>query len=52
MDGNGDKIGVIKSSGNFTFMTIHAAGHMVPFDQGLFSLEFFNRWIGGEWMKK
>ena len=51
-DGDGDKIGIIKSSGNFTFLTVHAAGHMVPFDQPLFSLDFFNRWIGGEWTKK
>ncbi|KAL8995026.1 MAG: hypothetical protein Q9169_005174 [Polycauliona sp. 2 TL-2023] len=46
----GTKIGQVKSSGNFTFMSLHAAGHMVPLDQPEASLEFFNRWIGGEWM--
>ncbi|KAL9586049.1 MAG: hypothetical protein Q9212_001139 [Teloschistes hypoglaucus] len=45
----GRKIGEVKSSGNFTFMRLHAAGHMVPLDQPEASLEFFNRWIGGEW---
>ena len=45
----GTKIGQVKSSGNFTFMRLHAGGHMVPLDQPEASLEFFNRWIGGEW---
>ncbi|KAL8642100.1 MAG: hypothetical protein Q9228_001185 [Teloschistes exilis] len=45
----GTKVGEVKSSGNFTFMRLHAAGHMVPFDQPEASLDFFNRWIGGEW---
>ena len=40
----------MKTSGNFTFMRIYGAGHMVPYDQPVSSLEFFNRWIGGEWM--
>ncbi|KAI8634611.1 putative carboxypeptidase Y like protein A [Xylariaceae sp. FL1651] len=43
--------GQVKSSGNFTFMRIYQAGHMVPFDQPAASLDFFNRWIGGEWWK-
>ncbi|MCJ1476185.1 hypothetical protein MMC13_004850 [Lambiella insularis] len=50
LDGDGRKIGEVKSSGNFTFMRIEAAGHMVPYDQPEASLEFFNRWIAGEWM--
>ncbi|KAK5057801.1 hypothetical protein LTR84_011802 [Exophiala bonariae] len=45
----GRKIGDVKSSGNFTFMRIHAAGHMVPLDQPEASLEFFNRWLAKEW---
>ncbi len=49
LDGNGRKIGEIKSHGNFTFMRIHAAGHMVPLDQPEASLEFFNRWLAKEW---
>ena len=50
IDGSGRKIGQVKSSGNFTFMRIHGAGHMVPYDQPEASLEFFNRWLGGEWI--
>ena len=52
IDGDKDQrnIGAVKSSGNFTFMRIHAAGHMVPLDQPEASLEFFNRWLSGEWM--
>ncbi len=47
--GDGEKIGEVKSSGNFTFMRIHAAGHMVPLDQPEAGLDFFNRWLSGEW---
>ncbi|KXJ97469.1 Alpha/Beta hydrolase protein [Microdochium bolleyi] len=46
---DGDKYGQVKSSGNFTFMRIFQAGHMVPFNQPEGSLDFFNRWIGGDW---
>lgn len=51
IDGDKDqrKIGAVKSYGNFTFIQIHAAGHMVPLDQPEASLEFFNRWLSGEW---
>ncbi|EXJ59677.1 hypothetical protein A1O7_03823 [Cladophialophora yegresii CBS 114405] len=49
LDGNGRKIGEVKSHGNFTFMRIHAGGHMVPLDQPEASLEFFNRWLAKEW---
>ena len=45
----GKEIGQIKSHGNFTFTRIYGAGHMVPMDQPEAGLEFFNRWIGGEW---
>lgn len=50
LGGDGDKTGEVKTSGNLTFMSIHAAGHMVPYDQPEASLDFFNRWLGGEWM--
>lgn len=46
---DGTKIGSVKSSGNFTYMRLHAGGHMVPYDQPVASLEMLNRWIGGEW---
>lgn len=49
LDGKGRKIGEVKSHGNFTFMRIHAGGHMVPLDQPEASLEFFNRWLAKEW---
>ncbi|EGE09546.1 carboxypeptidase [Trichophyton equinum CBS 127.97] len=45
----GKKIGQVKSSGNFTFMRIFGAGHMVPLNQPEASLEFLNRWLRGEW---
>jgi len=47
---NGDKYGKVKTSGNFTFIDIFAAGHMVPMDQPEASLDFYNRWLGGEWI--
>lgn len=50
LGGDGKKIGEVKSSGNLTFMRLHAGGHMVPLDQPEASLDFFNRWISGEWM--
>ncbi len=46
---SGRKIGEVKSHGNFTFIKIHAGGHMVPLDQPESSLEFFNRWLMKEW---
>lgn len=46
---SGEKFGKVKTSGNFTFMQIYGAGHMVPMDQPEASLDFLNRWIGGEW---
>ncbi|ELQ36921.1 hypothetical protein MCOR27_009691 [Pyricularia oryzae] len=41
--------GKVKSSGNFTFMKIFEAGHMVPYDQAEPSVDFVNRWLAGEW---
>ncbi|KAF4120576.1 cathepsin A (carboxypeptidase C) [Geosmithia morbida] len=41
--------GQVKSSGNLTFMRIFQAGHMVPMDQPKSSIDFVNRWLGGEW---
>jgi cathepsin A (carboxypeptidase C) len=45
----GKAYGKVKTSGNFTFMQIYEAGHMVPMDQPEASVDFFNRWLGGEW---
>ena len=44
------KYGKVKSSGNFTFIQIFQAGHMVPYDQPKPSLDFYNRWLAGEWV--
>ncbi|KAF2663842.1 carboxypeptidase Y-like protein A [Microthyrium microscopicum] len=49
---DGDKVGAVKTSGNFTFIQIHAAGHMVPYDQPKASLSMLNRWLSGEWTEK
>jgi cathepsin A (carboxypeptidase C) len=46
---SGKKVGEYKTSGNFTFIRVHAGGHMVPMDQPEASLDMFNRWLGGEW---
>ena len=46
----GRKTGEVKSVGNFTYMKINMGGHMVPYDQPEASLDFFNRWLSGEWM--
>ncbi|KAK4545312.1 hypothetical protein LTR36_003492 [Oleoguttula mirabilis] len=48
---DGTNIGAVKSSGNFTFIRLHAGGHMVPHDQPVASLEMLNRWLGGEWIE-
>ena len=45
----GDKIGEFKSAANFTFVRLHAGGHMVPLDQPEASLDVVNRWLTGEW---
>ena len=52
IDGDGKKVGEVKSHGNFTFLKLHAGGHMVPYDQPEASLEMLNRWLGGEFWGK
>lgn len=54
VDAYGKKVGygTVKASGNFTFMRIYEAGHMVPYDQPEASLDMLNRWIGGEWFEQ
>lgn len=47
---DGKEYGKVKSSGNFTFMQIYGAGHMVPYDQPGPALDFYTRWLGGEWL--
>jgi len=50
LSADGTTIGNVKSSGNFTFIKLHAAGHMVPYDQPEASLDMLNRWLKGEWL--
>lgn len=50
LESKAESIGSVKSSGNFTFIRLHAGGHMVPHDQPAASLDMVNRWISGEWM--
>lgn len=52
LSGYGTKIGSVKASGNFTFIRLHAGGHMLPYDQPAASLDMLNRWLGGEWFEK
>lgn len=47
---DGKSIGHVKSSGNLTYMSIKAAGHMVPMDQPEAALDMVNRWISGEFL--
>ncbi|RDA86740.1 hypothetical protein CP532_4203 [Ophiocordyceps camponoti-leonardi (nom. inval.)] len=44
------KYGEFRSAQNLTFMQIYQAGHMTPMDQPEASLDFFNRWLRGEWV--
>ncbi|KAF3936993.1 hypothetical protein ABW19_dt0209182 [Dactylella cylindrospora] len=49
MSDSGKEVGQIKSAKGLTFLRIFQAGHMTPMDQPESSLEFFNRWLRGEW---
>ncbi|KAI0828821.1 serine carboxypeptidase [Trametes gibbosa] len=40
--------GKVKSGGGLTYATINGAGHMVPYDEPVRSLELANRWLAGE----
>lgn len=43
------EVGQIKASGNFTFLRMYQAGHMVPYNQPEPSLQMLNEWIGGKY---
>ncbi|OCH89475.1 serine carboxypeptidase [Obba rivulosa] len=45
---NGTAAGLTRSAGPFTFATIFGAGHMVPYDKPLESLELVKRWLAKE----
>lgn len=46
------EVGQIKSSGNFTFLRLYQAGHMVPYNQPEASLQMLNEWLGGKYWEK
>ncbi|KOS18535.1 Carboxypeptidase Y -like protein A [Escovopsis weberi] len=46
----GDKYGTVQTAQGLSFMQIFKAGHMTPMDQPAASLDFFNRWLFGEWL--
>ncbi|KAM4054788.1 serine carboxypeptidase [Hirsutella rhossiliensis] len=50
LDDKTKEYGEYKTARNFTFMRIFQAGHMTPMNQPEASLDFFNRWLGGEWV--
>ncbi|KAL7272451.1 hypothetical protein RUND412_004738 [Rhizina undulata] len=45
----GQEKGMVKSYGNFTFLRLYQAGHMVPYNQPEASLSMLNRWLSGEY---
>ena len=45
---SGKEVGQIQSFGNFTFLRIYQAGHMVPHDQPEPSIFMFNEWLSGK----
>lgn len=44
---SGEVRSVGKGAGQFAFLKVFDAGHMVPTDQPEASLEFYNRWLSG-----
>ncbi|KJZ80255.1 Carboxypeptidase Y-like A [Hirsutella minnesotensis 3608] len=48
----GKEYGKLKTAQNFGFLQVYQAGHMVPGDQPEAAVDFFNRWIKGEWFTK
>ncbi|KAJ7288105.1 Alpha/Beta hydrolase protein [Mycena rebaudengoi] len=45
---DGKRAGIMRSAQGFTFATLDAAGHMVPYDKPKESLEMINRWLAGQ----
>ncbi|OSX56451.1 hypothetical protein POSPLADRAFT_1160107 [Postia placenta MAD-698-R-SB12] len=44
---DGDFVGLTRTAGPLTFVTIDGAGHMVPYDKPKHSLELVTRWLSG-----
>ncbi|KZT67101.1 serine carboxypeptidase [Daedalea quercina L-15889] len=45
---DGEVAGLMRTAGPLTFATIDGAGHMVPYDKPLQSLELTKRWLAGK----
>ncbi|KAJ6589383.1 serine carboxypeptidase [Mycena capillaripes] len=45
---DGKRAGKTRNAKGFTFATVDAAGHMVPYDKPKESLQMVNRWIAGQ----
>ncbi|KAL0949670.1 hypothetical protein HGRIS_009708 [Hohenbuehelia grisea] len=45
---DGKFAGKTRSADGLTFATVHAAGHMVPYDKPKEALELVNRWLAGK----
>jgi cathepsin A (carboxypeptidase C) len=43
----GKAAGAFRMSGNFAFLRVYEAGHMVPYDQPEHAMEFINMWMHG-----
>ncbi|ODV63184.1 S10 family peptidase ASCRUDRAFT_6748 [Ascoidea rubescens DSM 1968] len=41
--------GYVRNYGDFTFLRVFDAGHMVPYDQPVNALDMVNRWINGDY---
>ncbi|KAG5914799.1 hypothetical protein E4U42_000296 [Claviceps africana] len=48
---SGRQYGNVRAAQGLAFMQIFKAGHTVPQYEGEGSLDFVNRWMGGEWSK-
>ncbi|KAG6021425.1 hypothetical protein E4U41_002486 [Claviceps citrina] len=48
---SGREYGNVRAAQGLSFMQIYKAGHTVPEYEGEGSLDFVNRWMGGEWSK-
>ncbi|KAF2143268.1 uncharacterized protein K452DRAFT_247675 [Aplosporella prunicola CBS 121167] len=45
---DGTEYGVVRQAGNFSFLRVYEAGHLVPYYQPVAALAMFNRTINGE----
>src|SRR4051812_37310446 len=45
---DGKQAGTIKGKGNFVFLKIEEAGHMVPYDRPRAAREMMERWMRGD----